>query len=182
MDRLQLKFSVPEVAISLGRPGANLDFSVASYPGETFSGEVYFVAPSFDPSTRRLLIKAWVPNPGHRLHPGQFANIRAEVGRREHALVVPEAALVMDREGTFVWRVGDDDTARRAPVNVGARIAGRVEIVDGLKEGDRVVAAGTNKVRTGALVRAVVPAMAAEPEPTTERETADLHKTDGEGS
>ncbi len=154
IDRLQVLFTLPENAIARARPGIPFQFTVASFEGERFGGETYFVSPTLDPSSRRLLVKGWVPNSDHRLRPGQFANIRAEVGRREAALLVPEAALALDREGTFVWRVGEDDTAERVPVRTGLRVDSRVEIVSGLEPGDRVVSAGTNKVRAGSRIRA----------------------------
>jgi len=170
IGRLQILFTLPEVAVGLARPGIPFEFSVAPYPGESFRGEVYFVAPTLDPDTRRLLVKGWVPNPGLRLRPGLFATIQAEVGRREDALLVPESALALDREGTFVWRVGRDDVAERVGVRTGLRVEDRVEIVQGLAPGDRVVAAGTNKVRRGSVVRAAAPRASRHADPA---ETAD---------
>lgn len=157
IDRLQISFTLPEVAVGLAHPGIPFDFTVAPFPGESFHGELYFVAPTLDPDTRRLLVKGWVPNPEHRLRPGLFANIQAQVGVHEDALMVPEAALALDREGTFVWRLDAEDTAERIGVATGLRVQGRVEIVKGLHAGDRVVAAGTNKVRRGSRVEAAAP-------------------------
>lgn len=154
VDRLQLLFTVPERAMALARPNIPVEFSVAPYPGKSFRGEVYFVAPSVDPDTRRLLVKAWVPNADQRLRPGLFANIRAEVGRTEDALMVPESALALDRSGTFVWQVGPGDTVTKQPVDTGLRVEGDVEITAGLQSGDRIVAAGTNRVQAGDRVRA----------------------------
>jgi membrane fusion protein (multidrug efflux system) len=157
IDRLQIVFSLPEVAVGLARPGIPFEFTVAPFPDEEFPGEVYFVAPTLDPQTRRMLVKGWVPNPDRRLRPGLFANIQAEVGRHDDALMVPESALALDREGTFVWRVSEQDVAERVAVQTGLRIDGRVQIVRGLDPGNRVVAAGTNKVKSGSVVRAAAP-------------------------
>ena len=101
-----------------------------------------------------MLIKAWMPNPDHLLRPGLFAEIEAEIERREGALLVPESALLHSLDGTFVWRVDGEDRARRVPVEVGLRSAGRVEIVTGLAAGDRIVATGIHKVNPGSQVRA----------------------------
>lgn len=157
IDRLQIVFSLPEIAVGLARPGIPFEFTVAPFPGETFPGEVYFVAPTLDPQTRRMLVKGWVPNPNRRLLPGLFANIQAEIGQHVDTLMVPEAALALDREGTFVWRVSDADVAERVAVETGLRVEGRVQILNGLGAGDRVVAAGTNKVKSGSVVRAAAP-------------------------
>lgn len=150
--RLQLVFTVPEIGVPLARLGAIVTIAVAPYPGESFAGEVFFVAPTLDPATRRLLLKAWVPNPDRRLRPGLFANIRVELGRREGALLVPEDAVVYDRNATIVWRVNGDNITERVPVELGMRSAGRVEVRRGLVRGDRVVSAGTHKVADGTKV------------------------------
>jgi membrane fusion protein (multidrug efflux system) len=156
VDPLRLVFTVPEIAVAVARPGIPLAVGVAPLPNESFPGEVYFVAPSLDPRTRRLLLKAWVPNPEGKLRPGLFANIRVQIARHEGALTVPETAVAYDTQGPHVWRVNEANHAERVAVEVGIRQKGRAEIVaDGLAENDRVVSAGTHKVFPGATIRKV---------------------------
>jgi membrane fusion protein (multidrug efflux system) len=157
VDRLRLAFSVPEMAVTAMRVGSPVEVTVAPFPNERFAGQVYFVAPTLDPASRRLQLKAWVANADHRLRPGLFTNIALEVAKRDDALVIPESALAYDADGAFVWRVGAGDVAERVPVTIGIREAGRVEVTSGLAAGDRVVAAGTHKVAPGAVVRDVPP-------------------------
>lgn len=169
--RLQLSFVIPEIALPIARVGAKLKLTTAPFPGEEFGGEVFFVAPTLDPATRRLQLKAWVPNRERRLRPGLFANLRLELGERSDALLVPEEAVVYNRQGTYVWRVGEGNVAEQAPVEVGEHQDGRVEIKRGLRVGDVIVSAGTHKVTQGATVRPVAarvaepPASAAAPGP-----------------
>ncbi len=153
IDRLQLVFTLPEGAVGQVQPGIPVSIKVAPYPERRFEGEVYFVSPTLDEAARRLLIKAWMPNADHALRPGLFAQIEAEIERREDALLVPESALLYAMDGTFVWRVDADDRAHRVPVTVGLRDGSRVEIVEGLAAGDRVVATGVHKVDPGGRVR-----------------------------
>jgi len=156
-DRLRLSFALPERYAPLAKVGTPLEVTVAAYPGDRFAGEVYFVAPAVDPASRQLQLKAWVPNPRGRLLPGQFATIRAEIARREDAIVVPDSALVYDGETSFVWRVGAERKAERIPVEIGLRQEGRIEIRKGVAEGDEVVVAGTNKVFPGATLTTAAP-------------------------
>lgn len=165
ISRVVLFFSLPEQALPLARPGVPLTVSVAPYPGERFAGEVFFVSPYLEVATRRLSVKAWIPNPDQKLRPGLFAQVEAIIDERPDSLLVPEAAVVYDREGSFVWRIDGEGQARRAPVALGLRVKGRVEIAEGLSPGDRVVAAGTNKVFDGTRVRVA-------PEHTAERSGA----------
>ncbi len=154
IDRVVLFFSLPEQALPLARPGVPLRISVAPYPGEFFDGEVFFVSPYLEQATRRIAVKAWIPNPEQKLRPGLFAQVEAVIDERPESLLVPEAAIVYDRAGAFVWRLDAENEASRAPVEIGLRLNGRVEITEGITPGDRVVAAGTNKVFDGARVTA----------------------------
>jgi len=153
VERLQLLFTLPESAVGLVHEGAAVQLRVAPYPGELFSGEIYFVSPSVEAQGRRFLVKAWIPNLDRRLRPGLFAQIEAEVERRDDALLVPESALVYGLEGTTVWRIDADDRAHAVPVELGIRQSNRVEIQSGLDPGDRIVTAGVHKVTAGGLVR-----------------------------
>jgi membrane fusion protein (multidrug efflux system) len=155
-DPLRLVFTVPEAAVTVARPGLTGTVRVAPRPQESFTGEVYFVAPSLDPKSRRLLLKAWVPNPDGKLRPGLFADIRVEIGRHAAALTVPETAVAYDTHGSHVWRVNEANQAERVAVEVGVRQQGRAEIVAGaLAENDRIVSAGTHKVFAGATIEKV---------------------------
>jgi membrane fusion protein (multidrug efflux system) len=154
VERLQLRFHLPERAVGLVKPGIPVRIKVAAHPDRRFDGEVYFVSPTLDPAGRRILIKAWVPNPDGMLRPGMFAEIEAEVARSDDALLVPESALVYDLDGTYVWLIDGESRARRTKVELGLRHQGRVEVAEGLAAGDLIVAAGIHKVRGGGLVRA----------------------------
>jgi membrane fusion protein (multidrug efflux system) len=153
VDRLEAVFTMTDAGIVVARPGLPVAIQVAPYPGERFPGEVFFVSPSLDPQTRRLVLKARVGNQERRLRAGLYANVELEVARRENAILVPESAVVTDRDGTYVWRVvGAEQRASRAPIQTGLRKDGRVEVTLGLEPGDLVVAAGTHKVVEGGAV------------------------------
>lgn len=152
IDRLQALFAMSEHGVAFARKGVRVWVEVAPYPGEKFPGEVFYISPSIDSATRRLLIKAWVPNEDRRLRPGLFANVDVEIAQRDHALIVPESAVVFDRHGTFVWRLDEENVASRAPIDTGLRKNGRVEVTMGLRPGDTIVTAGTHKVSEGKQV------------------------------
>jgi membrane fusion protein (multidrug efflux system) len=157
VDRLQVTFGIAEVGILFARAGAPVEVRVSPYPQEVFPGEVFFVSPALEPASRRVIVKAWVPNPQRRLRPGLFANIDLEVGRREGAIVVPETAVVFDREGTYVWKLDGENVPTRIPVQLGLRRDGRVEVTLGLEPGDAIVTTGTHKVMAGKRVALAVP-------------------------
>ncbi len=164
VDRLQLLFSVVETYSARVRPGIPVKIRVAPYPDETFPGEIFFVSPTLDPALRRLPCKAWIPNPDGRLRPGLFAKIVAELAERQEAIMIPESALLYGLEGPFVWTVDDDNRPHTTLVELGERQDGEVEIVTGLRPGDRVVSSGVHKVMEGAPLSPAEPVETASPE------------------
>jgi membrane fusion protein (multidrug efflux system) len=157
VKRLQVAFAISELGILFSKVGAPVEVHVAPYPGEGFPGKVFFVSPTLDPETRRIIAKAWVPNPDGRLRAGLFADVDMQIGQRENAILVPESAVVFDRQGTYVWKLLEANIATRVPIEVGLRKKGTVEVTLGLQPGDRVVTAGTHKVSEGKKVALIEP-------------------------
>ncbi len=149
-DPLEVRFSVPERYLARLEVGSPVRITVRSDPGRTVTGEVSFVSPYVDSSTRTVAVEARVPNPGAELRAGQFANVVMELESRE-GVVVPEAAVVprQDRRLVFVVR---DGTARQRSVQLGERSRGSVEILSGVSDGDTVVVAGHQRLADGAAV------------------------------
>jgi membrane fusion protein (multidrug efflux system) len=107
------------------------------------------VAPVFDPATRTAAMEIEVPNSGFRLKPGMYARVQLTAERRENALVVPRAAIV-DLEGQRgVYVVDDASTAQFKTIRTGLQDAEFVEVLDGLRDGERVVTVGTLALRDG---------------------------------
>jgi membrane fusion protein (multidrug efflux system) len=151
LDEMELIFTLPEPVMALAREGVRVSVRVAPFPGESFGGVIYFVDPRVDATSRRVLVKARVPNPERKLRPGLFAKLTLEISSRKDALMVPEDAIVYGRDGTFVWHIVDGQ-ARSVSVELGIRQPGRVELRTGVHPGDRVVSAGTHKLRPGSAV------------------------------
>jgi len=165
IDPIDLVTTSPEYTLPLLRIGRKFDFRVQAYPDKTFNATLSFIAPSVDRTIRRVPIKARVANPDALLRPGMFADIRVELDRRD-SILLPEEAVMNDQNGSFVWRLGPENVIERAEVEVGAREGRQVEIRGGLTAGERVVSAGTHKVRAGEIVMTTSP-------PGVEAESAD---------
>ena len=121
---------------------------VDAFPGETFTGTVSRVAPVFDAATRTAPMELEVPNPGYRLKPGMFARVRLTVDRRPDALTVPRNAVI-DSEGKRGVFLVDGQSAKFQPVSTGLQDNERIEILEGLTEGTRVVTTGALALRDG---------------------------------
>ncbi|MER3423239.1 MAG: efflux transporter periplasmic adaptor subunit, partial [Nitrospiraceae bacterium] len=118
-----------------------------------FTGEVYVVDPRVDAASRALRVRAHIPNTGAKLRPGLFANVELFVEQHAHALLIPEEAVIPQREKTFVYRVFDR-IAHWTEVRLGIREQGFVQVLDGLHEQDIVVRIGHHKLKDGMRVAA----------------------------
>ena len=157
IDEVEVVFTTTEQGAAVASTGQTVIIRVAAYPGERFEGKVFYISPTIDPATRRLVLKARLENADHRLKPGMFANVDVVVAVKNDALSVPEAAMVYDRNGTYVWRMGAEGLAEKVPVGIGLRQHGIVEITSGLEPGDQIVAAGVHKVMAGQKLEAAEP-------------------------
>jgi RND family efflux transporter MFP subunit len=129
--------------------GAHAIVEVDAFPGENFTGEVSRVAPVFDPATRTATMEIEVPNPGFRLKPGMYARVRLMADRKADALTVPRAAIVDidSKRGVFVN--DENNVARFREVKTGLADVERIEVLEGLAEGTRVVTTGALALRDG---------------------------------
>ena len=124
--------------------------------GTTFPHRGQFNALDLDVglTTGTFRVRSEFPNPEALLRPGQFAKVRAASRLKAGALLVPQRA-VQDQQGNFqVGVVGPDNTVEIRPVKVGPRVGSLWVIDEGLKPGERVIVAGLQNVRAGAVVKA----------------------------
>lgn len=156
IDTIKLDFRIPERHLGALAVGQKVVAEIDAFPGRPFEGQVYAIDPQIDPAGRSIAIRATLPNTARALRPGLFARVTLTVQERTQAVTVPEQAIMPRGENFFVFKV-QDGKAVLAPVEIGRRAAGRVEIVKGVAAGEEVVAAGQIKVQNGTPVRAAVP-------------------------
>ena len=133
------------------RAGLSIKIDSTAYPGRRFDGRIASVDSRVDPVSRAVMVRAEVPNGDGLLKPGMFLNVELLRDQRS-AIVVPEESLVPDQSRQYVFVVEGGKAVRRE-VHIGARRPGSVEILDGLRVGERVIVEGTVKVRDGGPVR-----------------------------
>lgn len=145
-------FTIPERYLALLKTGLSLEVMVVAYPEATFKGSISSVDTRIDPVTRAITVRAELPNPDRRLKPGMLMSVSLLVGEHQ-AIAVPESALVSQGDKRYVFLIDGESKAQRVEVKTGLVKPGSVEILAGLKEGDRIVTQGTNKVIPGQPVR-----------------------------
>jgi RND family efflux transporter MFP subunit len=131
---------VSELVLPYIRTGDPARIRIDALGGRRFPGEILRIHPTLSEASRQAKVEIRFERVPEGARAGQF--VRAELDTAAVArLLVPFRALRQDRDGQFVWVI-DDGNAARQPVRTGIRIADRVEILDGLEAGARVITRG----------------------------------------
>lgn len=150
---MKVDFAVPETFISGLRANQEIEARSAAYAGQTFRGRVLSVDSRIDPVSRSVIVRAQIPNRDGKLKPGMFMTVHLASDKAK-TLVLPEQALVPERDKQYVFAVRDGK-AVKTEITVGRRRPGEVEVLSGLSAGDQVITEGTQKVRDGMPVRTI---------------------------
>lgn len=148
---IKLDFNVPELFFASLKVGQDVVARSGAYPGEEFRGEIRSIDSRVDPLTRSILVRAIIPNKDNKLRPGML--LRVSLLRSvDEAIILPEKAVVPINDRMFVYVIDDNLVAHQTPVTIGRRKPGIVEIIDGIKPGDKVVTEGMIRLRDGVSV------------------------------
>jgi RND family efflux transporter MFP subunit len=147
IDPIKLRASIPERFVPRLRVGLPINLSVEANPERVYSGVVRRIAPALDDASRTLLIEAEVPNPDGSLRPGYFAHVTVNLGR-DRALFVPQSA-VMRYAGVSRVFVLEHGVLRSREVETGVTLDTGIEIVKGLRPGERVVTSDLDRLADG---------------------------------
>lgn len=148
--QLRLEAVVPESVLSAVQLGLSVPVQLDALGGRELAGKVIEIAPAGDPASHTFVVKVALP-PGSGARAGMFGRARFRTGV-ERRLLVP-ASAVWEREGLhYVFTVDDTNTARLRLVTVGEALGDRVPILSGLKSGERIVAAGHERITDGTSV------------------------------
>jgi multidrug efflux pump subunit AcrA (membrane-fusion protein) len=148
LDPLKVTAEMPEKMAPWVTAGRPLELHVDAYPNRAFTGKVTRISPAVNTSTRAFAFEAVVPNPDALLKPGTFARVHVESDKVDDVLTLPYAALQYRYGVNRVFVVGGDRLAMRE-LQVGDRLGDRIEIMSGVKEGERVAVTDVDSLNDG---------------------------------
>ena len=157
VDPIYSDFTVTENDLSevrrhMTRGGLKVEVRLPDEPDKPVLGELTFLDNAVQDATGTVMLRATVPNPNHRLWPGQFVRVRLVLSTLPGAVLVPAAAPQMSAKGSFIYVVKEDATAELRPVKLGQRQGDLLVIEQGVKPGERVIVSGQLTVMPGAKV------------------------------
>ncbi|RYF89114.1 MAG: efflux RND transporter periplasmic adaptor subunit [Caulobacteraceae bacterium] len=152
---IRVDFDVPDRYLGVLRPGSPIVATPDAYPDQTFTGRIAQVDTRIDTATRAITARAEFSNSGGSIKPGMMMRVNVSHGQRD-ALAVPESAIQYVGDQAFVFVItprGEGSVARKVLVTPGASEGGFVELREGVKVGDKLVADGLNRLQDGQQVR-----------------------------
>jgi RND family efflux transporter MFP subunit len=142
LSTVWVEANVYEQEMALARIGQRATVTLDAYPGETFEGRAIYIYPFVDENTRTVKVRFQFVNPRGRLKPGMYANVELQGGGTT-GLVVPSNAVLDSGVEKVVFVAQGDGYFTPRTVKVGRRSGDRIEILDGVKEGEQVATGAT---------------------------------------
>jgi len=151
IDPMKVEAEIPERMAPWIKTGSPIAVNVDAYPDRTFTGSLTRISPAVNTQTRAFSFEGRIPNSDGLLKPGTFARVHIETAREEKVVTVPYASLQYRYGVNRVFVVNGDALAVRE-LKVGDRLGDRIEVLSGVKSGDRIAASDIEKLVDGMKV------------------------------
>ena len=142
LSTMWLKAQVPEKEIPSIQLGQEVEIKVSALPDHVFKARVTAINAGTDATTRRIVVRSEVPNPGGALKSEMFASFKIMTGADESSPAVPVQAVIREGDHAVVWVEEEPMLFRRRRVTIGIEQEGRMQIREGLKAGELVAGRG----------------------------------------
>lgn len=153
VNPVKLDFSVSERYSDVVKKGDKVIFTIEGN-NKKLEGEVFAIEPKIDMATRTLRVRAICPNNQGRVYPGAFARVQLSFDNIENAVMIPTEAIIPDLKGKKVYRI-KDGKAEYVKVETGLRTESKIQITEGLTDGDTIVTTGIMQLKPGATVKII---------------------------
>jgi RND family efflux transporter MFP subunit len=152
IDLLRIFVQVPQTYVASIHEGQSAELRVDEQRGTVFPAKVTNISNSLDAGSRAMLVILQTPNPGGRLYPGMYAQVRFSARNSKPMLLISGEALQMSKSGPRVAVVGTDHVVHFRNVSIGQDLGAEVEIGGGLAPGDLVISNPSDAVQEGTVV------------------------------
>lgn len=173
-----LEVAVPEAEAAGLRGGQPVEARLPAFPGEVLTGKVGAILPAAEPNSRTLRLRVELDNPDGRLRPGLTAQVRLQRPAAQATLFIPSEAVIRTGRRALVMLGEGAGRYRPVEVRLGREAEGQTEVLQGLEEGQQVVASGQFLLDSEASLRGLLAQGLATP-PAAQVQAA-LHEADGQ--
>ena len=145
---------IPEVYAAVLKKDLKLKAKFSAYKDKTYQGIIQSVASRVDAQTRSILARAQIENENSEIIPGSLLEIEILYNEKS-TLSIPDTSVMYEGNKKFVYKVIEDNIIKKTEVKTGVRNLGNLEVLDGLLEGDKIIAEGLTKIRPGMKVKPI---------------------------
>ena len=145
---------IPEIFVPFIKVGLPVDIKFSGYKNKIYKGEIDSFASRISEDTRALTTRIKMDNVAGEILPGSFLEISIKYDIRD-GLSAPDTSTIVEGESVYIYKVDEKNKVMKTKVTIGDRYLGFIEILDGLNNGDKIVAEGTKKVRPNLTIRPI---------------------------
>ena len=146
---------IPEVYAAILKKDLKLKAKFSAYKNKTYDGKIESVASRVDAQTRSILARAKINNENTEIIPGSLLEIEIFYNEK-NALSIPDTSVMHEGNKKFIYQVIENNLIKKTEIKTGIRYKGNIEILNGLSEGDKVIAEGLTKVRPDMKVKPII--------------------------
>ena len=146
---------IPEVYAAILKKDLKLKAKFSAYKNKTYEGIIESVASRVDAQTRSILARAQIQNENSEIIPGSLLEIEI-LYNNKNTLSVPDTSVMYEGNKKFIYKIIENNIIEKVEVKTGVRSEGNLEILDGLVEGNKIIAEGLTKVRPGMKIKPII--------------------------
>ena len=158
LDDTSIIFSdlkIPEIYAGIIKKGLPIEAKFAAYKNKIYRGNIESIASRIDAQTRSILTRVKIKNENSELIPGSLLEIQIKYNERD-SLSIPDTGVIYEGDKKFVYKVLENNTVQKIEVTTGTRNKGKIELLSGLVNGNKVVAEGLTKVRPRIKIKPII--------------------------
>ncbi len=158
LDDTSIIFSdlkIPEIYAGIIKKGLPIEAKFAAYKNKIYRGNIESIASRIDAQTRSILTRVKIKNENSELIPGSLLEIQIKYNERD-SLSIPDTSVIYEGDKKFVYKILENNTVEKIEVTTGTRNKGKIELLSGLVNGNKVVAEGLTKVRPRIKIKPII--------------------------
>ena len=146
---------IPEVYAAVLKKNLKIKAKFSAYKDKNYDGIIQSVASRVDAQTRSILARAQIKNENSEIMPGSLLEVEIFYNEK-NTLSIPDTSIMYEGSKKFVYKIIENNILKKIVVKTGIRSQGNLEVLDGLVEGDKIIAEGLTKVRPGMRVKPII--------------------------
>ena len=146
---------IPEVYAAILKKDLKLNAKFSAYKDKTYKGKIESVASRVDAQTRSILARAKINNENDEIIPGSLLEIEILYNEKD-TLSIPDTSIMYEGSKKFIYKIIENNVLKKIEIKTGVRSKGNLEVLNGLTEGDKIIAEGLTKVRPGMKVKPII--------------------------